>query len=304
MTDSVAADEADSGVLGDTSVSVVIATLGGPTLGPAIDILNSGTVVPAEILICIPQAESGRVRQISASNVRVVITQVRGQVAQRAEGFRQANGALVMQMDDDIHLAPDCLERLIETLHKFVPHCAVAPAFYLMGTSRSVYHAPADPTWMVRAYYWLMNGAEGYQGGDVDRACGAMGVDPQREPSGLREKKVNWLPGGCVLSAKEDLFSHAFYPFPGKAYCEDIIHSHHRTVQGTAMYVDITARCDIEVVYAASKNLISYFRELRGDARARFYYANLTGRSVLRLTNYYLITVMIQIARRILSARR
>ena len=107
-----------------------------------------------------------------------------------------------------------------------------------------------------------------------------------------------------MLSAKEDLFSHAFYPFPGKAYCEDIIHSHHRTVQGTAMYVDITARCDIEVVYAASKNLISYFRELRGDARARFYYANLTGRSVLRLTNYYLITVMIQIARRILSARR
>jgi hypothetical protein len=304
MTDSLAVDQASSGVRWDASVSVVIATLGGPTLGPVIDILNSGTVVPAEILICIPRAESGRVRQIRAPNVRVVITQVRGQVAQRAEGFHQATRALVMQMDDDIHLAPDCMERLIETLHKYAPRCAVAPAFYLMGTSRSAYHAPADPAWMVRVYYWLMNGVAGYQGGDVDRACGAMGVDPQREPPGLRAKKVSWLPGGCVLSAREDLFSEAFFPFPGKAYCEDIIHSHHRNVQGTAMYVDITARCDIEVVYAASKNLLSYIRELRGDARARFYYANLTGRSALRLTNYYLVTVMIQIARRLLRVRR
>jgi len=293
-----------SGAMGDTRLSVVIATLGGPTLGPTIDILNSGTVVPAEILICIPQVESYRVRQISAPNVKVVVTQVRGQVAQRAEGFRQAVSMLVMQMDDDMHLAPDCLERLIETLRKYGPRCAVAPAFYLMGTSRSVYHAPADPTWMVRAYYWLMNGAAGYQGGDVDRACGAMGVDPQRELAGLRVKKVSWLPGGCVLSAKEDLFCDAFFPFPGKAYCEDIIHSHHRSVRGTAMYVDITARCDIEVVYAVSKDLRSYFRELQGDGRARYYYARLTGRSALRLTNYYLVTVVIQIARRMVAVWR
>lgn len=287
--------------MGDTSVSVVIATLGGPTLGPAIDILNSGTVVPAEILICIPQAESDRVRQISAHNVKVLVTQVRGQVAQRAEGFRQATAPLVMQMDDDMHLAPDCLQRLVETLRKQGPQCAVAPAFYLMGTDRSVYHVPSEPAWMARAYYWLMNGAAGYQGGDVDRACGAMGVDPQREPVGLRAKKVSWLPGGCVLQAKGDLITDAFFPFQGKAYCEDIIHSHYRSVRGTAMYVDTKARCDIEVVYADSKNLRTYFRELRGDARARYHYARLTGRSVLRLTNYYLVTIAIQMVRRMIK---
>ena len=283
-------------------ITVVIATLGGPTLGPAIDTLNSGTVVPSEILICIPQAESDRVRHISAPNVKVVVTEVRGQVAQRAEGFRQAIGTLVMQMDDDMHLAPDCLERLIETLQKHGPRCAVAPAFYVMGTNRSVYHVPAEPAWMARAYYWLMNGAAGYQGGDVDRASGAMGVDPQREPGGQRVKKVSWLPGGCVLQAREDLVTDAFFPFPGKAYCEDIIHSHHRSVRGTAMYVDTAARCDIEVVYAASKDIRSYFRELRGDARARCYYARLTGRSALRLTIYYVVTIVIQMARRVVAA--
>lgn len=304
MTDAAVMANVDQGALRDTRLSVVIATLGGPTLGPAIDILNSGTVLPAEILICIPQAESDRVRHISAPNVKVVVTEVRGQVAQRAEGFRQAVGTLVMQMDDDIHLAEGCLEQLIETWLKHGPSCAVAPAFYLASTNRSVYHVPEEPAWMAKAYYWLMNDAAGYQGGQVDRACGAMGVDPQRELAGQRVKKVSWLPGGCVLQAREDLVFEAFFPFPGKAYCEDIIHSHHRSVRGTAMYVDTAARCDIEVVYAASKDIRNYFRELRGDARARYYYARLTGRSALRLTTYYVVTVVIQMARRSAAAWR
>lgn len=304
MTNAVMTASFAEGDLAGTRLSVVIATLGGPTLAPTIDVLNSGTLVPSEILICIPQAESDRIRHISAPNVKVVVTHDRGQVAQRAEGFRLATEALVMQMDDDMHLAPDCIERLIGTMRKFGPNCAVAPAFYLMGSNQSVYHAPAHPEWMVRVYFWLMNGTDGYKSGYVGRACVAMGVDPQREPLGLRAKKVGWLPGGCVLSASNNLVTTAFFPFPGKAYCEDIIHSHYRSVQGTAMYVDTSARCDIEVVYAAAKDIRSYFRELLGDARARYYYAHLTKRSVLRLTIYYVVTVLIQMARRLVAAWR
>ncbi len=40
------------------AVSVVIATLGGSTLLSTIADLNSGTVVPAENLVCIPELEA------------------------------------------------------------------------------------------------------------------------------------------------------------------------------------------------------------------------------------------------------
>ena len=36
---------------------------------------------------------------------------------------------------------------------------------------------------------------------------------------------VEWLPGGCILFRKEDLIEKNFYPYKGKAYCEDILHS-------------------------------------------------------------------------------
>jgi hypothetical protein len=280
-------------------LSVVIATLGGPTLGPSIEVLNQGSVVPAEILVCIPEAESHRVQQFGYTNVQVVVTQVRGQVAQRAEGFRRAKGHFVMQMDDDIHVAVDCVERLLETLQAFGPHATVAPALYVAGTGRSVYRQLDGPGWIVSTYYWLMNGAMRYQGGFVDKSCGAMGVDPQREPEGTRVKQVAWVPGGCVLQVREDLVTEEFFPFPGKAFCEDIIHSHLRSLRGLKMYVDLDAHCEIEVRYALSKDLRSYFSELQNDARARFHYARITGRSKLRLAQYYLLNVITQLARRL-----
>ena len=66
-------------------------------------------MVPAELLICIPQAESHRVRHICAPNVKVLVTEVRGQMAQRAEGFRLATEALFMQLADDLLLDKFCV---------------------------------------------------------------------------------------------------------------------------------------------------------------------------------------------------
>tara|TARA_B100001540_G_C15571187_1_gene535018 strand:- start:361 stop:750 length:390 start_codon:yes stop_codon:yes gene_type:complete len=34
-----------------------------------------------------------------------------------------------------------------------------------------------------------------------------------------------WLPGGCVLHYKKNLIFKNYYPFEGKAYSEDLIHS-------------------------------------------------------------------------------
>jgi hypothetical protein len=86
------------------SLTVVIPTLGGGTLKGTIDALNRGSLVPAEILVCIPAAEAHRVRDLSPHNVKVLVTDCRGQVPQRAAGFRNASHEIVVQQDADIVL--------------------------------------------------------------------------------------------------------------------------------------------------------------------------------------------------------
>ncbi len=98
------------------AVSVVIATLGGTTLTGTIAGLNSGTVVPAEILVCVPELETSCIAPLKFDNVRVVPTPCRGQVAQRAVGFQEAKYDFVLQLDDDMFVDTQCLERLLTVM--------------------------------------------------------------------------------------------------------------------------------------------------------------------------------------------
>src|ERR1043165_5309776 len=110
------------------AVTVVIPTLGGQTLTTTIEALNQGSVRPAEILVCIPAPEAARVENAGLENVRVIVTERRGQVVQRAEGFRRAAHELVLQLDDDIVLDVQCVERLVSGLQALGNDAAIAPA--------------------------------------------------------------------------------------------------------------------------------------------------------------------------------
>jgi glycosyltransferase involved in cell wall biosynthesis len=108
-------------------MTVVIATLGGETLKRTIEHLNCSTVVASEILVCIPRQEAVRAKALKFSNVKVVETPCRGQVAQRAFGFKSASFEIVMQLDDDIEVQNNAVELLLETLKNNEPNVAVAP---------------------------------------------------------------------------------------------------------------------------------------------------------------------------------
>jgi hypothetical protein len=83
-------------------ITVVIATLGGDSLASTIQSLNSGTIVPAEILVCVPVENVSKVAYLQGGTTSFVKTDFRGQVAQRIAGFRRASNELVMQLDDDL----------------------------------------------------------------------------------------------------------------------------------------------------------------------------------------------------------
>jgi len=277
-------------IAADAAISVVIATLGGPTLVDTILALNRGRVVPDEILVCIPKREAPRVAHLCFPNVQVVETECRGQVAQRVQGFLLAAGPLVMQMDDDMLPATDCLWVLRESLMLKGAGAAMAPVLIDRETGCSVYRKPFKARWLLRLYYWVMNGRDGYVLGRVDRAGNAIGVDPA-DLKGEEVVPVEWLPGGCVMHYKPNLIVADYFPFRGKAFGEDVIHSHLLALRGVDLFVDIRAHCEMESAEASCMNWTAFWRNLSGDWRARKYTMVLLGRFSPRIILIYIFAV-------------
>lgn len=247
--------------------------------------LNSGSLVPKEILICIPKREAGHADVLAADNVSVVPTPCRGQVAQRAFGFRQAKNGYVLQLDDDMSVDHCCLERLLEASQALGPNVAVSPALIDEQTGRSVYEKPRGVKFLLAFYFWLMNGAKGYQPGAIDKAGSAVGVDPATAQS--RFVEVEWLAGGCMLHRQENLVLEDFWARPGKAYCEDVLHTHILGQRGIRLVVDTSARCELEVARQSTMTFRAFLSDFYRDFCARRYYMKRVDRSSARMYIYF-----------------
>ncbi|MES2400028.1 MAG: glycosyltransferase [Pseudomonadota bacterium] len=271
----------------NNSITVVIATLGGKALMSTLSTLNSGSFVPREILVCIPEREADHADFAAAENVSIVATPCRGQVAQRAFGFRQARHEYVLQLDDDMSVEHYCLERLVEASQALGSNVAVSPALIDEHTGRSVYERPRGPKLLLDIYFWLMNGVNGYQPGTIDRAGSAVGVDPATAKS--RFVEVEWLAGGCILHRRENLVREDFWARPGKAYCEDVVHSHLLRQRGIRLVVDTTARCELEVARQSAMTFRAVLSDFYHDLCARRYYMKRVSRTSARMYLYYLV---------------
>lgn len=260
-------------------LSVVIPTLGGPSLSGTIRRLNAGTVTPSEILVCIPESELVNIRP-SGANVRVLRTPIRGQVAQRAFGFREAKHPFVLQIDDDMDVESDCLEILLRGLKSLGRQAAISPALFLRDTGEYAYTPYWDSSRIrARIELILLNGLAGYEPGRISRAGYNF---PLRYGPGIQE--TEWLPGGCVLHWRENLLLESFYPWPGKAYAEDLFHSHHLRLRGIRLFVSGQAKCyfDWGEVDPASARIHD-----RNNRQALRRFAALSGKKPLMLDAYH-----------------
>jgi len=266
-------------------MTVVMATLGGDTLKSTIEQLNRGSVVATEILVCIPEQEAPRIANLLFPNVKVIVTKCRGQVAQRAIGFQNASHDVVMQLDDDIIVDENCVACLLQTLIKYRSHVAVAPA--LLERSSAKITRMNDT--MLRIFYFLVNGRDGYKMGAVSRAGAEFGCDPSLIKEGVLD--VEWVPGGCVIYFRENLITENFFPYEGKAYCEDLLHSHYLIKKGVRLKVDFSARCSLENVSTANYGIKEFINSISADYRVRKYFVRLSSRSYLRMHLYYIALV-------------
>jgi glycosyltransferase involved in cell wall biosynthesis len=253
-------------------ISVVIPSLGGDVLQKTIKALNNSTLTPSEIILCIPETEANSGPRYNFSNVKVIKTKVRGQVAQRAIGLTKSKENIVLQLDDDILVEKKTIEVMTIALIAKGPKNVMGPIYYSQPDYKYCLHRfPIGFLGWLRSLEAkiICNAPWGITRMGKNTQIGiAYGVDPEY----LSEEhfQTDWLPGGCVLSYKQDLVLEQFYPFPGKAYNEDLIHSILRRRQNITHWVVSQAKCSTDIFWN-----IRQFDDLKKDIKSKRYILDL-----------------------------
>jgi len=278
-------------------ISVVIATLGGDVLLDTIGILNKGTIRPDEILICIPEKFKNTVPKNLPNNVRLVTTSFMGQVSQRIVGFKEVRNNLVFQMDDDVHLHPMALEILADGVAELGTSCSLSPALINRLNEESIYIKSRATSLSLKIYFYIISGLTHPIPGTI-LTCGVgLGRSPSKDdPPYMR---MEWLPGGCVMHNKVNLVTEEFYPFQGKAYCEDLIHSHILAVKGIKLYVAKNANASIILESPFDMRVRDFLLYLRKDYKARSYFLTLKSLSKYRMVIFYTLQSFIYIVKKL-----
>jgi GT2 family glycosyltransferase len=213
-------------------LSIVIATLGQDNIRETICYLNSGLNKPSKILVCIPEPEFSTIIKYNDDNVEYLLSPSRGQVFQRTFAFNFINSNFVLQIDDDVLINQDSLIELVGFL-KERPFASVSPS--LLGNEDnkpSNFMINPNSNLFLRFLFFIANGKNGFVPGGISLS----GINIGYDYSAVSPYKVDWLPGGCVLHNTNNLINYNYYPYNGKAYSEDLLHSFLLTQKGIDLY--------------------------------------------------------------------
>lgn len=281
--------------------SVVIPTLGGDALIRTIELINKGTMVPNEILVCIPKDFSNRMTHLSSiGNVKLLYTDVKGQVRQRVEGFKNSAHEYVIQLDDDIFVHETCFERLIESISSIEGKVAIAPAIIFEPGGQSCYETPHVNSRTMS----LVHGKNWFTPGKITRTGLNIGVNAFEASSRYTESE--WLPGGCVIHRKENLILFDYFPFKGKAFYEDVIQSIHLRKNGVKLMIDQQAVAGIDPYDPEPHSVWKAVSDFKKYYPYRKHVVDLLGSSMLYLLldgMYSLVFTTIGVMKNTLSAK-
>lgn len=212
------------------SFDIVIPSVGEPSLYKLLDFIASSTIFPNRVIIVIRDIDSFSYDPtMYPYPISLLHSPARGQVNQRIFGFLNSRSSLVMQIDADCSFDSYFLNNYITEFLRLESKCdsaiAVAPSF-IDSKSRLMFSNENR----FSLYYRILLGMTGLlfpnknlskfgQNFPLNLSCNLIAGSSHTFCS-------DWLPGGCVLQRKNKLIVDNYYPFPGKAYAEDLFHSY------------------------------------------------------------------------------
>ncbi len=208
--------------------------------------LNSNSEIPDEIICVIPFEKFIDNEYFSNQNIKIIKTNYFGQVQQRIEGFKHASNKFVLQLDDDILISIEDVKILMKHLTSLSINSAIGPQFF--DNYRKKFYYKQIEGWQFfesSIIDFFFGGAKfGYSRmGTVSKIGKNYGVDIEKMNNSIQ--KVEWLAGGCVLHNRKNLILENYYPYSGKAYCEDVIHSILLSKKGIDLWICKESVCSL-----------------------------------------------------------
>lgn len=275
-----------------SELTIVIPTLPKNYPRTWIQQLKSYITFGVQVIIILPMGYETKILPndlANIPNVQVCVADSIGQVTQRIFGFCKADTVYVMQMDDDIYLDVDSLVQLIDAFKNLESNSTLAPRLLAKEVNVTL---QSNPDWRsIRGIYrqicarilhglpWLNSPSGCITPSGYGYTYSSHRVDADPSPA-------EWLPGGCILHHRNNLILEPFYPFSGKAYVEDLIHSFYLRQKGIKMYYLLSVSA---LTPAPDKKQLDIDpAELFLDFRARKYYVELIGGSLSRMKIIYI----------------
>lgn len=217
------------------TLSVVIPTIGEKELVNTIESLRNSTYKPHEIIVVVPKAFVFRLKELKIANITVLETDFAGQVQQRIAGFKIAKGDLVLQLDSDITLSKNCIEKLVKIIINKGDNVVVAPS-YAVDEVSNIQHTGK----LKKLLKIFINFGQGSIKSLEDSFTWDAWYHNFEWPKQLSQ--MNYINGGCLLHWKKNLVLEDYYPYRGKAYGEDLLHSFLLTKKGLRILCEPTAK--------------------------------------------------------------
>lgn len=237
-------------------LTVVIPTIGEKTLSNCIKRVNSGTILPKLILIVIPKDYSSNINKIKIpKNSQIIYTNFKGQVLQRISGFKEVKTKFLMQLDCDIFVNKNTIEKLYKFILVFKNKIAVAPL--LIPNTNHNY----NKGFFSKIRNYIISGDFRLKPGKITD----IGYNTWFHINDFKNisYNVDWLPGGCILYNKNSVIKNNYYPFKKKAYCEDIIHSLQLSKKNVKLFLFPSAKVKNKGYIRSKTNLSEKLNEFK-----------------------------------------
>ena len=211
-----------------SNLTIVIPTIGERTLINVVHKINSGNKIPQKIIISIYKGKLAKLpREIyNYTNVDILLTKKMGQVHQRCLAFSKVKTKFVMQLDADCFIDYKSIEKLMLFI-KNKKNICVSPIFLDKKNNLPI-HEYIKKNFFLNFFDLIKNLVLGFpifknKMGTISKSGTNFGVDGRLINGDFI--KVDWTPGGCILHQNKKFLKYDYYPFKGKAYCEDLINS-------------------------------------------------------------------------------
>lgn len=261
------------------NLTVVIPTIGEKKLLKTISYFNNEKIAPKKIIIVIHNKNFFKIdsKILKLKNILVIKTKKKGQVYQRYIGFKNAKTKYVMQLDADCLIKISSIVKMISIMTN-KKKISVGPCFVNEENLLPI-HKFIDK---ISLFNKLKNKILGFPSGlsimgSISKSATNYGVDYKFIKKDMIE--VSWIPGGCMMHSRDNLVKKNFYPFNGKAYCEDLIHSNLLKKKQIKLYIVNKSYCKTSFPEFPNK-----FKELLYFIRSYLYTAKIYKANILRVS--------------------